>query len=228
MSAAATGVARCDGRHRYLLLAAIGIFPFFVNGPVNARIAHLPWLYWSFELAIWVALPGALLLAAMRTPGFRFADLGMHLSLMHHRGLPAVLLACLLFGPASYGVYVGAAALFEQWFPGGGFFHYETMIPESGIAHQAVILYFALSAGLVEEFLFRGLLWRAAREFAHPALCFWLVSPLAFSLVHWESGLANLLAAWVFGVFAATAYLLIKNLWPLIAGHAVTDWLWFG
>jgi len=218
---------RIGGRHRYLLLAAIGIFPFLVNGPVNARIAHQPLLYWGFELAIWVVLPGLLLLMATRTPGFRFADLGLHLAVMNYRGLPAVLIACLLFSPLCYGVYVGAGALFERWFPQDGFFNYETMIPESGIGYYAVILYFALSAGLVEEFLFRGLLFRAAREFAHPALAFMLVSPLAFSLVHWESGPANLCATWVFGLFAAAAYLRMKNLWPLIVGHVVTDLLWF-
>jgi len=228
VSTAQAGETRFGGRHRYLLLAAIGILPFLINGPVNARIAQLPWLYWGFELAIWVVLPTALLLATMRSPGFRFADLGLHLAVSSYRGLPAVLLACLLFSPLGYGVYVGATALFEHWFPNDGFFHYETMIPESGIGHHAVILYFALSAGLVEEFLFRGLLLRAAQEFAHPGLSFMLVSPLAFSLIHWESGLANLCATWVYGLFAAAAYLLMKNLWPLIAGHVATDLLWFG
>ena len=228
MSPADAGEAHFGGRHRYLLLAAIGILPLLVNGPINARIAHSPWLYWSFELAIWVVLPTVLLLATMRTHGFRFAHLYLHLSVIGYRGLPAVLLACLLFSPLMYGCYFGATALFERWFPEGGFFDYQTMIPEAGIPYLIAVLYFALSAGLVEEFLFRGLLWRAAREFANPVPIFLLVSPLAFSLVHWESGIANLAATWVVGLLAAAALLLLKNLWPLIAGHVFTDLLWYG
>ena len=54
------------------------------------------------------------------------------------------------------------------------------------------------------------------------------MSPLVFSLVHWESGIANLAAAWVVGLLAAAALLLLKNLWPLIAGHVFTDLLWYG
>jgi membrane protease YdiL (CAAX protease family) len=228
MKSAFSGDGRFGGRHRFLLLAAIGILPFLVNGWINARIAHSPWLFWSFELAIWVVLPAVLLLVATRTPGFRFADLGLHMTVLGYHGLPAVLLACLLFSPLMYGCYRGATALFEHWFPEGGFFAYETMIPETGILNAIVVLYFALSAGLVEEFLFRGLLWRAAQEFASPAAIYLLVSPLVFSLVHWESGLANLAATWVVGLLAAATLLLLKNLWPLIAGHVFTDLLWFG
>lgn len=216
-----------ESGHRYLLLASIGIVPFLVNGPINAGIAQRPGLYWSFELLIWVAVPLLLLYAAMRTPGFRFADLGFHMAVMGYRGIIPVLLACLVFAPIGYWVYDTVFETFDHWFPGGGFFHYETIIPATGIRRQAVILYFAASAGLVEEFLFRGLLYRAAQDFSHPRLCFLLVSPLLFSLVHWESGIANLLATWVYGLFAAAVMMLLRNLWPLIVGHVSTDLIWF-
>jgi len=216
-----------ESRHRYLLLASIGIFPFLVNGPVNARIAHLPGLYWAFELSIRAAVPLIVLYAAMRTPGFRFADLGFHTAVMNCRGITFVLLACLAFAPLGFWVCDAVFEALDQWYPGSGYFQYETVIPETGIGRQVVVLYFAASAGLVEEFPFRGLLYRAAQELGRPRLFFVLVSPLLFSLVHWESGTANLLATWVYGLFVAAAYLLLRNLWPLIFGHVLTDLIWF-
>jgi len=213
--------------HRYLYLALIGIFPFLVNGPINARIAATPWLYWSFELTIWIAVPGAILVILLRDPGFRLADIGLHTRVFGRRGPGVVAVACLLFAPLCFMAYRSAFSLFDSWFPEGGFFHYDTVIPDSGPARYAVITYFAMSAGLVEEFLCRGLLYRAAQEFRWPRLFFMLVSPLLFSLVHWESGLANLLATWVYGLCMAGALLWLRNLWPLIAGHVATDLLWF-
>jgi membrane protease YdiL (CAAX protease family) len=212
---------------RYLLLASIGIFPFLVNGPINARIAPQPLWYWSFELLIWVAVPLWVLLTALRMPGCRLADLGFHAALPRCRGLPAVAAASLLFAPLCYFFYDAVYRAFGAWFQEGGYFEYESMIPEAGLPHYAAIAYFALSAGLVEEFLFRGLLFRAALEFHRPAIFFLLVSPLLFSLVHWESGIGNLFATWVYGLFAAGVYLGLRNLWPLVAGHVLTDLLWF-
>ncbi|MGD2172941.1 MAG: CPBP family intramembrane metalloprotease [Gammaproteobacteria bacterium] len=227
MNPAGGDEARRGPSHRYLLLASIGIFPFLVNGPINAEIAHLPYLYWGFELSIWVLLPAILLHAATRTPGFSFADLGLQTAVRGYREPVVLLLACLVIAPLCYWVYDGVFEAFDRWYPDGGFFHYETVIPESGFPRLTVIIYFAASAGLVEEFLFRGLLHRAAQEFRRPRLFFLVVSPLAFSLIHWESGIANLLATWVFGLFTAAVFLGLRNLWPLIAGHALTDLLEF-
>lgn len=212
---------------RYLLLASIGIFPFLVNGPINARLAPQPLWYWGFELAIWIAVPLWVLSATLRLPGCRFADLGFHTVLPRFRGLPAVAAASLIFAPICYFLYDTAVDIFESAFPGGGFFGYESVIPETGLPRYAVIAYLASSAGFVEEFLYRGLLYRAMLEFHRPEVLFVIVSPLLFSLVHWESGAANLFATWVFGLFMAGAYLALRNLWPLIAGHVLTDLLWF-
>jgi membrane protease YdiL (CAAX protease family) len=113
-------------------------------------------------------------------------------------------------------------------FPGGGYFDYESIVPESGILYFVVVAYFGLSAGLVEEFLFRGLLYHAFSGLRHSLALFLLVSPLLFSLVHWEDGLANLAATWIVGIFMAAAYLGLRNLWPLVIGHVFTDLVWFG
>jgi membrane protease YdiL (CAAX protease family) len=213
---------------RLLPLALLGIFPFLVNGLVNSVIAQHPLLYWSFELLTWVVIPCGVLYFVSRTPGFSFADLGYHTSLRDRRNVGLVGLACLLFAPLVYAVYAFGYEFFSAILPEDSFFSYDSIVPEAGFFYYLVVIYFALSAGLVEEFLFRGLLYRAFAGFRHSLVLFLLVSPLLFSLVHWEDGLANLVTTYVVGVFMAFAYLGFRNLWPLVVGHVFTDLLWFG
>jgi len=213
---------------RLLLLALCGITPFMINGLVNSVIYDNALLYWGFELLTWIVIPSIILYRVTRTPGFRFSDLGYHTAIRGRHNPGLVLLVCVLFAPLCYGVYAGSYALFSDLFPGPGFFNYESIVPESGILYLAVVIYFGLSAGLVEEFLFRGLLYHAFSGLKYSLALFLLVSPLLFSLVHWEDGLANLASTYVFGVFMAIAYLGFRNLWPLMLGHIFTDLLWFG
>jgi membrane protease YdiL (CAAX protease family) len=92
-------------------------------------------------------------------------------------------------------------------------------VTESGILFYAVTIYLGLSAGLVEEFLFRDLLYRTFSGFRHSLALFLVISSILFSLVHWENGLANLAATYIFGVFMAIDYLGLHNLWSLVIGH---------
>ena len=46
---------------------------------------------------------------------------------------------------------------------------------------------------------------------------------MAFALMHWENGPAELAATFVYGVVSALLYRGLGNLWPLVVGHAVVD-----
>ena len=213
---------------RLLGLALLGIAPFMINGLVNSVIAHNPLLYWTFELFTWVFIPGVILRQVSRTPGFEFASLGYHGELRGKRRIGLLLLACALFSPLVYVVYEHSYALLSQLLSAEGFFSYDSIVPESGVLYLLVVIYFALSAGLVEEFLYRGLFYRSLAGLRHANALFLLLSPLLFSLAHWEDGVANLVATYLVGVFMAVAYLGFRNLWPLVVGHVFTDLAWFG
>ncbi|MCP4470738.1 MAG: CPBP family intramembrane metalloprotease [Gammaproteobacteria bacterium] len=185
-------------------------------------------LYWGFELLTWIVIPCFILYRVTRIPGFRFAGLGYHGAIRDRHNPGLVLLASVLFAPLCYGVYAGSYAFFNELFPGQGFFNYESIVPESGTLYLVVVIYFGLSAGLVEEFLFRGLLFQAFAGFRNSLALFLLVSPLLFSLVHWEDGFANLASTYIVGIFMAIAYIGLRNLWPLVIGHIFTDLVWFG
>ena len=215
-------------RNRLLLLALCGIAPFMVNGLVNSVIADNALLYWSFEMLTWIVIPSIILLLVIHTAGMSLSDLGYHASIRGRNNIGLLVLACVAFSPLCYGVYFYSYEFFSELFPGQGFFQYESIVPESGILYFAVTIYFGLSAGLVEEFLFRGLLYRAFSGFRHALALFLVISPVLFSLVHWENGFANLASTYIVGVFMAIAYLGLRNLWPLVIGHIFTDLLWFG
>jgi membrane protease YdiL (CAAX protease family) len=215
-------------RNRLLLLALCGIAPLMVNGLVNSLIAHNALLYWGFEMLTWIVIPSTVLYLVIRTAGVQLSDLGYHGSIRGRSNIGLVVLACAVFSPLCYGVYYYSFDYFSSLFPGQGFFRYESIVPESGILYFAVTIYFGLSAGMVEEFLFRGLLYRAFRGFKNSLGLFLVISPILFSLVHWEDGLANLASTYMFGVFMAIAYLGLRNLWPLVIGHIFTDLVWFG
>jgi membrane protease YdiL (CAAX protease family) len=217
-----------EQRNRLLFLALCGITPFMVNGLVNSVIAHNALLYWAFEMLTWIVIPSTVLLLVMRTPGINFAALGYHSAIRGRSNIGLVLLACAVLSPLCYGVYFYSYEFFSALFPGQGFFQYESIVPESGILYFAVTLYFGLSAGLVEEFLFRGLLYRSFSGLRHSLALFLVISPILFSLVHWENGFANLASTYIVGIFMAIAYLGLRNLWPLMIGHIFTDLVWFG
>jgi len=221
-------MAMTDHRDRLLLLALCGIAPFMFNGLVNAVIYQHTLLYWCFEMLTWIVIPSSVLYLVTRTPGFHITDLGYHDTICGQRKPGLVLLACLLFAPLCYWVYSSSYNFFIELFPAGESFAYDSVVPTSGFLYFAVVIYFGLSAGLVEEFLFRGLLYRAFSGFQHSLLLFLVVSPLLFGLVHWEDGLANLASTYIVGVFMAIAYLGLRNLWPLVIGHIFTDLVWFG
>ena len=211
----------------FLLLASLGIAPFFVNGYINSKIYESFTLYWSFELLTWIIIPLGVVFLTTKTVGFEFRQLGFHTSICGYQNSAALVLACVLSGPICYWIYVKTVNAVVTLDLPGGIFAYETIVPDSTILKYLVVVYFALSAGLVEEFLMRGMLFRAFRDVPHSSIMFLVISPVIFSLVHWEGGLGAIISTYIFGIFMAVAFLLLRNIWPLIVGHVYTNILWF-
>lgn len=108
-------------------------------------------------------------------------------------------------------------------------FAFSLVIPE-GVWHFPIVFYLAISAGVVEEIIFRGLTWTIFSEmdlgrFKKPIYV--LISSLAFTAIHWEQGLAGMTSTFAFGFVAALFYLQLKNLWPMIASHTLVDVYYF-
>lgn len=212
--------------YTYALL--IGIFPFMANGYINHKISQNLALYWSFELFSWLILPTAIFAYLFKYHGLKWQDLGIHRLVNDSNNIFYLAFSCMLFMMLSYPLYqlcVSISHLMVGQTP--SLFSYESMQPSSRLLKWLTACYYAISAGVVEELYYRGLLYKITRQFKQANLWFILCSPLLFSLSHWEQGLNGLIETYLFGLVFGFCYLLIKNLWPLIAGHVITDVIWF-
>lgn len=85
-----------------------------------------------------------------------------------------------------------------------------------------------VTGGFIEEFIYRGLMVdRLARVFGGGRRGLWLGALLCgvpFGLIHFKWGVGGMVGTAVMGSALGLMYLATKrNLWPLIAGHAVLD-----
>ncbi len=210
-----------------MLLLALGVFPLYFNGILNSFIAPMPVLYWLFEILIWIVIPLLALNLMLRIDNIGLADFGLHRTIFREKGVLAIVITSTLFAPVCFAIYFVTSIYLEPLFASADFFAYQSMIPDQLALKFLVIVYFSLTAGFVEEIFFRGVLFKVTESLKYGLVIYLILSPVTFSLVHWESGLANLLITFVFGVFVTLAYLVFRNIWPLIAGHAFTDYIWF-
>lgn len=92
-----------------------------------------------------------------------------------------------------------------------------------------LMAYFVLTASLVEEVFFRGIL----REIIFGLIpygkraVFVIVSTALFSAIHWKLGFVPFVAAVSIGLLLGVLFVELSDLRPLIVAHAVLDLYWF-
>jgi hypothetical protein len=229
-----------DDRRRQLETAALltlGIAPFFFNGLYNPPLAaHDRGWFWIVDIATWIVLPALLLLMGRHRGLFSAADLGLRASVRQRESpwalfllVPAVAFVMVQLDVAA--AHWAANALTEGW-PHPRF-NYGDVIPppgpQTGSLQLLAITHLCVTAGVVEELYYRAVFHRLfAPTGWMSAIGYVLASSVVFAGVHWEGGLPRVVEAFVVGVFAALFFRLMRNVWPLIIGHVVTDWYWFG
>jgi membrane protease YdiL (CAAX protease family) len=186
-----------------------------------------PALFWVLDTTQFVSIP-LLSCWALR----RFAQVSPQrygLGRLVHDEDP--ISALLLFGFVMFIFTFGypfsrGLAGYVPWFWDPSSFSYGQAVPINPALAIVTVVFFSFSAGLVEEVFFRGLpaLYLEARLSPQRfKLIYPLVSALAFALIHWENGSRELIATFLLGLLAAYFYLLVRNIWPFVVGHAFTD-----
>ena len=203
-------------------IAAIFILDGFFK---DSLFANSPTGYWAFDLFKHVVLPASALLWLARryrvTPGrYGIRAVAENETWLHFLGL-TVFLAIVLF--LVYYVAIVVSWLILQPLETPPF--YQSIIPK-GLLHYPVVLYFAATAGLVEEIFFRALpLLFISERFPQASLAgsYVAVTALLFGAAHWENGSHEFVATFVYGLFASFFYLKLRDLWPLIGAHTLID-----
>jgi len=204
------------------LIIAINVLDGFFKEPLYG---YVPALFWLFDVFKFVVLPGALLLWLWRGYGIRPVHYGMRAvaeneSWLHFLGLTVFLAIVLnLVYQAAFGISWAVLR-----FPETKEFYYS--IRPEGWLRVAVALYYAITAGVVEEIFNRALplLYLVERYGkALPRARYLLVTSLLFGISHFESGTPQVVATFVFGLLAGALYLKLRDLWPLIGAHFLID-----
>jgi membrane protease YdiL (CAAX protease family) len=106
-------------------------------------------------------------------------------------------------------------------------FGYRDVVPAEGLGRILALIHLALTAGIVEEIYFRGLIRLLFSSGALGNLGYILFSSVLFASIHWEGGVWNLMETLLFGLSTSIIYAAVGNLWPLIIGHAWADYYRF-
>jgi uncharacterized protein len=81
----------------------------------------------------------------------------------------------------------------------------------------------ALSAGMCEEFLYRGYALTLLSTLTSSLAVGVIVSTAAFGLAHAYQGRRGIIGTTIFGLFFALVFVYWGSLWPCIVGHALQD-----
>lgn len=182
-------------------------------------------MFSTFDLLKFVVIPAGVLIWLARrfsiTPsGYGLRGLARNESWLHFVGL-TVFLAVLL--NLAYDVAQHFAWVIIR--PANISALYKSVIPD-GLFHFPVVLYFGVTAGIVEEIFFRALpLLHVKGRFRNKvALTGYAVTTLVlFGAAHWENGAHDVVATFIYGLLASALYLKLRDLWPLVGVHALID-----
>ncbi len=210
---------------------ACAVFPIVALSLTNALykealITHAPALYWLQDGLTFVFFPvaGAALLALVancRPADYGFKPIGNATALLEVAGLSvlALIAFALSYG---FGLRLGASL----W-PGEGTISALTSLLPAGIApRMLVVIYLSVTAGVVEEAVYRGLPWVYVQQHCVPRWrvpAYMLASALVFAFIHSEQGLHAILATFLLGLVWALLYTRIENIWPFIIAHTAAD-----
>ncbi len=105
------------------------------------------------------------------------------------------------------------------------------LLPETRKEKLTAIFLLSPSAGICEEFIYRGYLLKVFWEISHSEVTAWLLSSIVFGLAHSYQGYIGVLRASLLGFFLAFPVLYYESLYPSMLVHFGVDALtlaWVG
>jgi len=204
--------------------------PYLSLGIVDAlyagRISDPMWLYWLWDFVEQVLVGFLLLWGILHFAGWRLRDIGI--------GWPEGRWPALrLLGYAVIATLLLMSSLTDRLTDAMGVvppvdddYDYSIVLPEGRGLRILAVLYLCAASSVIEEIFYRGVLWRAispASSGLARQACFVLVSTAFFGASHTEQGLYGVISTGLWGAMCSVLLLLMRNLWPLIAGHAATN-----
>lgn len=203
----------------------------FVNGFYKQQLFEIsPIVFWLQDIFNFIILPSSVLYFFYAKLNFKPSDYGF-IKTSQINPLSEVLGSTIFTAIILGAVYLIVNFVAHHFLNKYGYqyplFNYSSSAPE-GILKLAVVLYFAASAAIVEEIIYRAIPYTLIMQSnhikqKHQKIFFVMATSIVFSIIHWESGFHELLSTFSFGLVAALFYLSYKNIWPLIGAHFLVD-----
>jgi membrane protease YdiL (CAAX protease family) len=124
------------------------------------------------------------------------------------------------------GVCLGLFLELRGWWPPEAELVY-LLIPKTRQEKFWSVLLLAPTAGLCEEFLYRGFLLAQLTQWSHSGSWAWAASSLAFGLAHVYQGWSGVVRASLLGALLAYPVIHLGSLYPSMLAHALIDALAF-
>jgi len=220
-------------RYQAGLLLLVGILPQLLNGFYNPLIVGNKALFWAVDVLTLTLLPLCIYILGLKLRAFNNQDIGLRQGINSNQNMTLIAFYSLVMALVvyfGYQIFAGIGYLLADMFssvPEEMLFDFSMALKGEGVSHVFLVLYLSVTAGLVEEFYYRGLFRRVFPEGVNGDILFVLMSSLLFGIVHWEGGFIKVFATFWLGSVLAASYLRIKNLWPFIIGHAIADFVFF-
>lgn len=228
--------ADSGGRRAAREALLLAMFPFIAISLLNhfsiryLLTVHPAW-FWALDLIQFVLAPLIAWQFALRPLKLGQQDYG--LVMPGNKYLPKesageMLFAALLMVAAFWPIHVILEGMLWRF---GSEIAVRRAMPTALPWSLLVPIYMSVSAALVEEMAYRSLPWLYC-SLALPErwrnLVYVAATSLVFAFAHSEQGPAGIFSALWFGLIAATMYLKLRSLWPLVLGHFLIDMIVFG
>jgi membrane protease YdiL (CAAX protease family) len=220
-------------RARLAGLLLVGMLPYWLNGFYNPLLKDRPAAFWTAEIITWIVMPVVVVALGLRAGLYTRSDIGLHTRVAGRRSDVLLLVAVVAAVPLLYTLdrwaVATAVGLWETNYGAAGFQVAEVLPPPgptTGHLRLLAVMHFVLTAGFVEEIYYRGMMSRLFPDGWMGTMLYVPVSSLVFASVHWEGGVQTMFEALTFGLAAGAIFRGTRNLWPLIAAHAVIDYGW--
>ncbi len=176
-------------------------------------------ILWSLDVVFFLLIPSATLFLLTKSGRLEASVIGLNvfpklIDFLVGVGLCAILLPIFSFF---------LIPTLESVFRGRLFVGYD--FPDRQPLRFILIIYAALSAGILEEIVYRGVVISELQRASLPPALAVAISCLIFGGIHWGEGLGKVVAMALFGMPFAIWYVRRRSLWAPIISHTLYNLL---
>lgn len=199
----------------------------FINGIYNHFWGTNAVLFWLSDIIGHLIIPLLIAIFLFKRAGLTLSHVNLTLP-EDERGWMRCIYHTIIVSILFFYSYKHLYILFASWFPPEKYppvFVYQSTIPDNFFLKLGISTYYGLTAGLIEEFYYHGLLVLIFTSYTMSKPFMVIVISALFTMVHWTGGPAQILSVFFLTIITTTYYVTFRLLWPLIIAHFMYDWI---